>query len=89
MSPHLSVINDSFGRHTGDRLLQCVADRLKAHFPDTEQLAHLGGGTFVCMNASRERAETETRTLHDDITRIFARPSASMAARSSPRSRVG
>ena len=44
---HLSVINDSFGRHTGDRLLQCVAERLKGHFPDTEQLAHLGGGTFL------------------------------------------
>ena len=52
---HLSVINDSFGRHTGDRLLQCVADRLKGHFPDTEQLAHLGGGTFVSMSALPER----------------------------------
>jgi diguanylate cyclase (GGDEF)-like protein len=71
---HLSVINDSFGRHTGDRLLQCVADRLKAHFPDTEQLAHLGGGTFVCVNASRERADTESRTLHEDVTRIFDLP---------------
>ena len=54
--------------------MQCVADRLKAHFPDTEQLAHLGGGTFVCMHASRARADTEIRTLHDDVTRIFARP---------------
>ena len=71
---HLSVINDSFGRHTGDRLLQCVADRLKAHFPDTEQLAHLGGGTFACVNASRERADAEIRTLHEDVARVFARP---------------
>ena len=71
---HLSVINDSFGRHTGDRLLQCVADRLKAHFPDTEQLEHLGGGTFACVNALRERADTEIRTLHEDVTRIFALP---------------
>src|SRR5881398_2582216 len=71
---HLSVINDSFGRHTGDRLLQCVADRLKAHFPDTEQLAHLGGGTFACVNASREHANAEIRTLHEDVARVFARP---------------
>ena len=71
---HLSVINDSFGRHTGDRLLQCVADRLKVHFPDTEQLAHLGGGTFVCVNATRADADTETGSLHDDVTRAFARP---------------
>ena len=71
---HLSVINDSYGRHTGDRLLQCVADRLKGHFPDTEQLAHLGGGTFVCMSALPERAEDEIRDLHREFTRVFDRP---------------
>ncbi len=71
---HLSVINDSFGRHTGDRLLQCVADRLKAHFPDTEQLAHLGGGTFVCMNAVPEHPQHEFSSLHDHVTRVFEQP---------------
>ncbi len=71
---HLSVINDSFGRHTGDRLLQCVADRLKGHFPDTEQLAHLGGGTFVSMSALPELVEDENRVLHHDFTPIFDRP---------------
>ena len=68
---HLAVINDSFGRHTGDRLLQCVADRLKEYFPDSEQLAHLGGGTFVCMNAMG--ADEETHSLHDDLSRVFDR----------------
>jgi diguanylate cyclase (GGDEF)-like protein len=71
---HLSVINDSFGRHTGDRLLQCVADRLKGRFSDTEQLAHLGGGTFACVNALPEKVGSELHALHDDITRIFERP---------------
>jgi diguanylate cyclase (GGDEF)-like protein len=71
---HLSVINDSFGRHTGDRLLQCVADRLKGHFPDSEQLAHLGGGTFVSMSALPERLEDEIRTLNNAVTRMFDRP---------------
>src|SRR6266850_3056946 len=71
---HLSVINDSFGRHTGDRLLQCVADRLKGHFPDTEQLAHLSGGTFVSMRALPERVEDEDRALHRDFARLFDRP---------------
>ena len=71
---HLSVINDAFGRHTGDRLLQCVADRLKGHFPDTEQLAHLGGGTFVSMSALPERRDDEICTFHHDVTGVFERP---------------
>jgi len=71
---HLSVINDSFGRHTGDRLLQCVADRLKRHFPDTEQLAHLGGGTFMCMSALPSQADQAPRALHGDLTGVFDRP---------------
>jgi diguanylate cyclase (GGDEF)-like protein len=71
---HLSVINDSFGRHTGDRLLQCVADRLKAHFPDTEQLAHLGGGTFLSMSALPGGVEADNRVPHRDFTQIFDRP---------------
>ena len=68
---HLAVINDSLGRHAGDRLLQCVADRLKARFPDTEQLGHLGGGTFVCVNALDKRAVVEGHGSHEDITRLF------------------
>jgi len=71
---HLGVINDSYGRHTGDRLLQCVADRLKHHFPDTEQLAHLGGGTFVCMNALPGRAHQASPAPHDQVDRVFERP---------------
>ncbi|HEY4873739.1 MAG TPA: EAL domain-containing protein [Steroidobacteraceae bacterium] len=71
---HLSVINDSFGRHTGDRLLQCVSDRLKGHYPDTEQLAHLGGGTFVSVSALAEQSEDEFRTLHHEVVRVFDRP---------------
>ncbi|MGB6605653.1 MAG: EAL domain-containing protein [Steroidobacteraceae bacterium] len=71
---HLSVINDSFGRHTGDRLLQCVADRIKGRFRDTDQIAHLGGGKFVCVNALPESGDAEFHSLHDEITRIFDRP---------------
>jgi diguanylate cyclase (GGDEF)-like protein len=71
---HLSVINDAFGRHTGDRLLQCVADRLKRRFPDTEHLAHLGGGTFVSVSTAPPHTEDEARILHDDLTHSLDRP---------------
>jgi diguanylate cyclase (GGDEF)-like protein len=53
---HLSTINDSFGRHAGDLLLQQVSDRLKRHTDSTERLAHFGAGTFaVIMEGGRRR----------------------------------
>jgi len=45
----LGLINDSFGRRTGDLLLQHVSARLKRHWPQTDKLAHFGGGTFGLM----------------------------------------
>jgi diguanylate cyclase (GGDEF)-like protein len=71
---HLSVINDSYGRHVGDRLLQCVADRLKAQYPDPERLAHLGGGTFVSVVPSQGGGESELQQMHRDLMRLFAEP---------------
>lgn len=71
---HLSVINDSYGRHVGDRLLQCVADRLKAQYPDPERLAHLGGGTFACVVALQGGGEGELQEMHQDLMRLFAQP---------------
>jgi len=55
----LSLINDSFGRRTGDLLLQYVAERLKQRFPKTEEVAHFGGGTFAVMR------DIDTRTRED------------------------
>jgi PAS domain S-box-containing protein/diguanylate cyclase (GGDEF)-like protein len=70
----LSVINDSFGRHTGDLLLQHVADRLRRHVPDNELLAQLDGGTFaVVLNVPSERGATPD-PLQEMITAVFARP---------------
>ena len=56
----LSLINDSFGRRTGDLLLQHVADRLKRRFPQTEQIAHFGGGTFAVVRDPGGRSIEET-----------------------------
>jgi diguanylate cyclase (GGDEF)-like protein len=71
---HLSVINASYGRHSGDLLLQCVADRLKGHFPDSEQLAHLGGGTFACVTVLRECSEQQVLSSHDELAQLLAAP---------------
>ncbi len=71
---HLSVINDSHGRRVGDRLLQCVADRLKTHFPDTDRLGHLGGGMFVVVVPLGSRMEGEIERMHREIMRLFEQP---------------
>ncbi|HTU59343.1 MAG TPA: diguanylate cyclase, partial [Polyangiales bacterium] len=56
----LGLINDSFGRRTGDLLLQHLAARLKRHVPHGEQLAHLGGGSFAMID---ERPEESTEAM--------------------------
>lgn len=71
---HLSVTNDTYGRHVGDRLLQCVAERLKAHCPDTDRLAHLGGGTFVMLIVVGDRVDSELQHMHRDVLRLFEKP---------------
>jgi diguanylate cyclase (GGDEF)-like protein/PAS domain S-box-containing protein len=68
---HLSNVNDSFGRHVGDLLLQRVANRLKHHVEDDERIGYLGGGTFVLVlpqaEASAENVTTflESTVFHD------------------------
>jgi diguanylate cyclase (GGDEF)-like protein/PAS domain S-box-containing protein len=70
----LSVINDSFGRQVGDKLLQSVAQRLKEHVPDDERLAHLGGGTFAAV-LDMPGADDELQSpLQPHVTAMFAQP---------------
>ena len=70
----LSVINDSFGRHTGDLLLQHVADRLRRHYPETDKLAQLGGGTFaVALDVTEDDADP-LPMLRATLEAIFGQP---------------
>ncbi|MGH8319127.1 MAG: EAL domain-containing protein [Steroidobacteraceae bacterium] len=69
---HLSVINDSFGRHTGDLLLQHVADRLRRHFQDSQLLAQLEGGTFVVALDVQGSPSDALNTLRGHIRAVFA-----------------
>ncbi|MEP7247518.1 MAG: GGDEF domain-containing protein, partial [Gammaproteobacteria bacterium] len=72
----MSALNDAFGRHVGDLLLQCVSDRLKRQFADGEHVAHLGGGTFVAVLASESDAGTDLKTMQARLTQMFAEPFA-------------
>jgi diguanylate cyclase (GGDEF)-like protein len=66
----LSLINDSFGRHIGDLLLQCVADRLRQRFDGSERVAHLGGGAFAVLFPH----DPLLPPPHDQIGDAFAGP---------------
>ncbi|HET9106185.1 MAG TPA: EAL domain-containing protein [Steroidobacteraceae bacterium] len=69
---HLSVINDSFGRHTGDLLLQHVTERLRLRFEQTQLLAHLGGGTFAAALEVTGGSPEALEALRSHIDAVFA-----------------
>ncbi|MEJ0034733.1 MAG: EAL domain-containing protein [Gammaproteobacteria bacterium] len=71
----LSLINDSFGRRTGDLLLQHVADRLKRRFKQSEGIAHFGGGTFAVMRDLGTRSGVEMLDgAREHAVAIFGEP---------------
>jgi diguanylate cyclase (GGDEF)-like protein/PAS domain S-box-containing protein len=64
---HLSAINDRFGRHFGDLVLQRVAERLKGHAGADEQLGYIGGGTFAVIDPRFGSAEGGVSTMLDGV----------------------
>ena len=69
---HLSKVNDSFGRHAGDLLLQVVAKRLKYHVEDDERMGYLGGGTFVLVLPQDATSAESVTSLLDNT--VFGEP---------------
>jgi PAS domain S-box-containing protein/diguanylate cyclase (GGDEF)-like protein len=67
---HLSGVNDTFGRHVGDLLLQRVAERIKHHIDDDTRIGYLGGGTFVLVLPQVESsADNVTTYLESTVFR--------------------
>ena len=46
---HFKRVNDSFGHHAGDQLLQRIAERFGDALRDTDTLARLGGDEFALL----------------------------------------
>ncbi|HEX8757180.1 MAG TPA: EAL domain-containing protein [Steroidobacteraceae bacterium] len=70
----LGAINDSLGRHMGDRVVQFVADALRRNFGGSEWLAHLDGGNFAAVVLDCASYEEAVRLIHDRITAAFGKP---------------
>jgi diguanylate cyclase (GGDEF)-like protein len=68
----LSTLNDAFGRHVGDLLLQCVADRLKDRLHGKDRAAHFSGGTFAALLATEPG--NELRQLRARLAELFGEP---------------
>jgi diguanylate cyclase (GGDEF)-like protein len=66
---HMSALNDALGRHVGDLLLQCIADRLKGRLGHSEYAAHLGGATFACL--IHDVDGNDLRRVHGRVTDFF------------------
>ena len=72
----LAAVNNSFGRHAGDHLLQLLSDRLKRGFANTECLGHLAGGTFAIVQPVPGTMEASLRVLDDILDQVFTQPFA-------------
>jgi PAS domain S-box-containing protein/diguanylate cyclase (GGDEF)-like protein len=70
----LSSLNDSFGRHAGDLLLQQVADRLKRHLDTTELLAHFGAGTFGLILEAAGDEDEAVHWMQEQVAEVFRAP---------------
>ena len=67
-------INDQFGHHIGDELLQKLATLLKIHTRDSDIIARIGGDEFVIILdkiKNREQADILIKKLHKHINKPF------------------
>lgn len=66
-------VNDVHGHPAGDRLLQQVGHRLRAHMHPSIFLGRLGGDEFVII-APRERAPDTAAAAGDELAALFMAP---------------
>ncbi len=66
---HFKYVNDSFGHHTGDKVLQTFADILKKSIREIDYAARFGGEEFVVLlnNTEIEQAVTIAERIRSSI----------------------
>jgi diguanylate cyclase (GGDEF)-like protein len=68
------LVNETFGRKTGDELLRQIAARLGQAVRDEDTVARVGGDHFAIVVAGREQLDDATRLLVQNLTGAFAQP---------------
>ncbi len=68
------AVNDTLGRHIGDRVLQQVAQRLRDSAGDIHRLARLGHDVFALMFRDIQSVEDVARRLEASAARFFGAP---------------
>ena len=64
------LINDCYGHHTGDQLLQLIADRIQFYLRDKDNVGRWAGEEFICLmpDADIQTACKIAQRLCDDIS---------------------
>jgi diguanylate cyclase (GGDEF)-like protein/PAS domain S-box-containing protein len=70
----LGLINDTYGRHVTDHLLEKIAARMKEHMADSEYAAHFGGGTFAAAFPSGQGTDGTGQWMQSQVISFFAEP---------------
>jgi diguanylate cyclase (GGDEF)-like protein/PAS domain S-box-containing protein len=67
-------LNDALGRHTGDAVLQTVANRLKAALRDPWSLARISSDTFAIVLEGLQRNADAATQLQEQILQAIEQP---------------
>src|SRR5258706_4130242 len=74
------LVNESFGRKTGDELLRLIGLRLSEAVRDQDTVARVGVAHFAIVVAGVDNLNQATRELVEKVTAAFAQPLAADGA---------